>query len=71
MIVTSVNVDSCCPSLGVMEPNSGSSPGIGTLVNPMKTTFSPRRKYATVVPVKVDFNYYPFIEDLSKWDFNN
>lgn len=27
--------------------------------------------YATVVPIKVDFNYYDFIPELSKWDFNS
>ncbi len=26
--------------------------------------------YATVVPVKVDFNYYDYINELSDWDFN-
>ncbi|MCF6185523.1 MAG: 5'/3'-nucleotidase SurE, partial [Bacteroidales bacterium] len=26
--------------------------------------------YGTVTPVKVDFNYYPFIEELSGWEFN-
>ncbi len=26
--------------------------------------------YATVVPIKVDFNYYDFIGELSEWNFN-
>lgn len=29
-----------------------------------------KKGYATVVPIKVDFNYYPFIKELSSWDFN-
>ena len=30
-----------------------------------------KQGYATVVPIKVDFNYYDFIPELSEWDFNH
>jgi len=33
--------------------------------------FQLEKGYATVVPIKVDFNYYDFIPELSKWDFNS
>ena len=29
-----------------------------------------KQGFATVVPIKVDFNYYDFISELSEWDFN-
>lgn len=28
------------------------------------------RGYATVTPIKVDFNYYSYLKELSEWDFN-
>jgi 5'-nucleotidase len=38
--------------------------------NPETDIHQIQNGYATVVPIKVDFNYYDFIAELSKWDFN-
>jgi 5'-nucleotidase len=38
--------------------------------NPETDIYQIQNGYATVVPIKVDFNYYQFIDELSKWDFN-
>jgi 5'-nucleotidase len=38
--------------------------------NPETDIYQIEKGYATVVPIKVDFNRYEFIEELSEWDFN-
>jgi 5'-nucleotidase len=39
--------------------------------NPDTDLYQIEKGFATVVPIKVDFNYYDFIKELSTWKFND